>query len=347
MFTTRSRLDLKFVSTDPLSKKIIALDQVGYEPTSYPRTSGVNITTNEAGHREAIQGLAASKAPTNSCHIGVSGWFNLDVIAARQSSRGIIFDSNPDVSLFFDHTFQCIMDSTDRQTFIKRMKDRVSLYDETDIVQADFMKHAFVIAPNILFPDENEPSLEINRHAQTPGSWLEKDSSYNFIRNLVGRNKIVVLTQDMMHQEAFTIIRRLLDDNGISIDTLYLSNVHDYVSSKEQDFLKTFALLSDDNTLLIDSFTHDDGRRLVQQIVCCRDLKSSSDKQYSHFFSEKPALTSEKGFFTTPQATKKQNMLEHCLMGLMMTLPILAIIVMMAYGSTNWQQSEFSPQARL
>ena len=94
---------------DPLSKKILALDNTSYQSTTYSSLFGVNITSNEIGTKKIYEALSQFKASKNSCHIGVSGWYNLDVIATRRTERGIIFDSNPEVALFFDHTFRCIM----------------------------------------------------------------------------------------------------------------------------------------------------------------------------------------------------------------------------------------------
>jgi hypothetical protein len=272
-------------NSDPLSKKILKLDIQNFQSQTYFGINGVNIDTNEYGSVQIIQKLAETKAARNSCHIGVSGWYNLHVIAARQTSRGIIFDSNPDVSLFFDHTFKYILECPNRETFIAKMKSCVSDYDfNFSLISENLSKHSFRIAPNLLCPSACSPQDEIEICSKTPGSWLENEESYSFIRDLVSNNKIIVITRDITDHEAFQRMRNLLNDNGILIDTLYLSNVHHYMYSlsNKHDFLKTFSFLSDNNTWLIDSHSHSQ-YDLEQKLVFSEAL-NSTDKQFIRWF---------------------------------------------------------------
>lgn len=273
---------------DPLSKKIRELDNLNYSSTSYSSLLGVNITTNEIGVESAFQILSASKAAINTCHIGVSGWYNLDVIATRRSQRGIIFDSNPEVALFFDHTFRTIIDSSDRDTFIEKMEKCIKKYDYDNLPESnEDLKYMVVYCANHKYKENLEPEYELKSHAQNSIGWLANKERYKFIRNLVIQDKIAIITRDITDSKAFKRIQNLLQNNNICVDTIYLSNVPDYIYEKENKhaFLETISYLADEKTLLIDAERNSSRCELTQRVIEYRKL-NLPEKQFAHWFSE-------------------------------------------------------------
>lgn len=81
--TARSRLTFS-EPKDPLSRMIQAKDKRDYRCYTYSSELGIHLTTNELGTEKICETLSQSVAPKKTCHIGVSGWYNLDVIAIRR-----------------------------------------------------------------------------------------------------------------------------------------------------------------------------------------------------------------------------------------------------------------------
>jgi hypothetical protein len=141
-----------------------------------------------------------------SCHIGVSCWFNLDIIAIRHSQTAILFDINPNVTLFLETTFKCIMDHPTRQEFV-----------------ASFLLH-------------NQKTMisdaAIYNELSRPYSWLSSDNSYQYIRSLTiyDDNKIKLYTLDIFDTSAVKkMTEESLYHDTIMIDTLYVSNIKDCI----------------------------------------------------------------------------------------------------------------------
>ncbi len=316
---------------DPLSKKFRTLDNFTYQSITYSSVYGVNITSNEIGTQKAYKTLSQVKASKNSCHIGVSGWYNLDVIAIRRTERGIIFDSNPEVALFFDHTFQCIIDSADRETFIRQMKTRVFDFDyNRSYLSKVPLKHTLRYAPNIKY-DVVLPENEIDLHAQLSEGWLANEECYQFIRHLVLKNKIVVLTADITHYHVFQRIHHFLENNGICLDTMYISNVHGYISKENQHaFLKTISCLSDEKTLIIDAEFNIREDHLEQRIGCL-NLKEP-EKQFERWFSEPSTMSEE---IVSPVGSESQLSKSEIVDGLLDNLSNIDTKIMVVLTESN------------
>ncbi|MDF1828045.1 MAG: hypothetical protein P1U39_07170 [Legionellaceae bacterium] len=292
-------------TTDPLSKRINRLNNSSYQSTTYSSVMGVNMTTNEVESQGVYETLSQNRASKQSCHIGVSGWYNLDVIALRRSERGILFDSNPEVALFFDHTFRCILDSENREAFIRNMKISINKwnFDTTINLPKELLKYTLRIAPNFSEACDVDlsPEYEIDVHGKNYKGWLATEERYTFIRNLVLHNKIVTITEDITNTAAFKEIHNLLENNAIEIDTLYVSNVHHYINGeKKSDFLQTVSYLSNEKTLLIDSEDMN-GLGLEQRIVRCDELKLPEER-LARWFS-RPSQTETRGNITLSSHT--------------------------------------------
>lgn len=111
------------------------------------------------------------------------------------------------------------------------MKARVRTFDYHQQLHTtpEKMIHFIRYSPNILYEGCTSPEHEIDLHAATREGWLANEDRYQFIRRLVLSNKIVAFTADITHHDSFQEIHQLLQDNGISVDTLYVSNVHNYI----------------------------------------------------------------------------------------------------------------------
>lgn len=90
---------------------------------------------------------------------------------------------------------------------------------------------------------------------QRETSWLFTDERYHYIRNLALTDKIAVITQSICAYESFLRIRSVLTENAIQIDTIYVSNIGEWIFGEQQtSFIETItALLTENETILIDA----------------------------------------------------------------------------------------------
>ena len=270
---------------DVISRRILQLDNPNQSNQDYDRSYGINVTSNEIGEIDTLQQLSKAKAPRGACHIGVSSWFNLDIMAVRKTGRGIIFDTNPDNSLLFDHTFVCLRESATKEIFIKKIKQRLAEY-RFDLLAADSTNAQRIFcSPNMLKGDMLAGAEEVDFHAKKVMGWLATEENYQHIRQLVLRNKIVAFTGDIRVTAVFKKIRRLLSDNHITVDTLYFSNIHNYVKDTQDAYMQTFQCLSDPEALLIDAEHTKAVDSLTQRVIACESLQSVK-QQVAHWFTE-------------------------------------------------------------
>jgi hypothetical protein len=83
---------------------------------------GVYILSNETGTEKSIQ-VVADQPQTNAlkCHMGVGALHNFDIMAARQSDYGILFDFNPHNKEFIDQCLNCLKSAKTPLSFVESM----------------------------------------------------------------------------------------------------------------------------------------------------------------------------------------------------------------------------------
>ncbi|MFJ1266969.1 hypothetical protein ACD661_00200 [Legionella lytica] len=257
-----------FLVQDPISKHLRKQDNHEIR-FPFPNQAGVYINTNEHGFIHVFAQMSSLPLIPQSIHIGFSGWHNFDIMAQRESSRGIICDINPENALFMHYTLKYLIRCSNKDEFIEKMTHFVKK-NKYDGSRTNFEKkayHGFITPKSIKFslnvsdeyPDHFEVLEEIALEQQRETSWLFTTERYNYIRNLALGDKIVVLTQSICAHESFLRIRRLLTENALQIDTVYVSNIGEWMRTEEQQthFLETISvLLSDNETILIDAIAH-------------------------------------------------------------------------------------------
>lgn len=244
---------------DALSRKIRMLhnDQINNRDCCY-------IITNETGLEDIQEKLRLCNIAM-SCHLGVSGWYNFDLMCITKSSRGIILDYNCNQVSFLKQTLIILKNSYYRACFVedfikylRAMENRMA--EVRRQIVHDYGFHNQNIAYNILhdsctlfyinIKDGRDPIEQVNHELIRNGSWLSTDNNYNYIRNLALQDKICVICEDITNTSNMRRILDLLDWNGITLNTVYLSNAMDYIPD-ENITSETISLFKRDNSKII------------------------------------------------------------------------------------------------
>lgn len=201
----------------PLSKRIRRIEtSVQKEPSL-----GLFLRTNEKNTQGAAKRLNEKKKTANSCHIGFSGWHNFDIIALRQSTYGIICDCNPANEILINRTIEILRLSKNRFDFVKKI---------TPFIEEAELKYNFVPIDNGNLIAADDVKGELIRE----GSWLSENKKFEHIKMMALKDKISAKTVNILTTSIFTKIASLLRDNAIDIDTVYISNICNYMNTEER-----------------------------------------------------------------------------------------------------------------
>jgi len=207
------------------------------------KINGIYITTNETGLENTYAFLARQpKRDQPTIHIGCAAWYNLDIIYARKSTYGLIVDFNPKNGEFIKKTVDLINSCESREAFKSSMIEYL---------------HSLKGEERGLFfhPDQlGLPTDRIEEELSRKGSWLETEESYQYIkRELVSKNRLIAITEDIRNSEKFSQIRQFLDTNGIAIDTVYESNICNFMYrvTDKDSFVKSLKHLLDSSSIFI------------------------------------------------------------------------------------------------
>ena len=254
---------------DPLSNKIRSFHNLNINKNDL-----CYIGTNDYGLSRINKILREyNNKISETCHIGVSGYYNFDIAVFRRSNRIIIFDNNEQQIKFMKQTLRCIHMSKNREEFIHNMNSYLNIkYQEHSILlkekQLDFKKSKiegmfFMINisededyKNLKYDDNvgTEAITEIIYELGRKGSWLFNDDTYNYMRKLVIKDHIAIFCEDIRSIDIFKRISNILQNNNIFIDTLYLTNVIGYMDNNDKLlYNQTVEYLSNNKTLIIES----------------------------------------------------------------------------------------------
>lgn len=259
---------------DPLSQKIRSFHNLDIS-----KNDMCYIGTNDYGLARIEKMLTRHNRSEmmETCHIGVSGYYNFDITVFRKSDRIIIFDNNDQQIKFMKQTLKSINISKTREQFINNMMSYLNIkYQEHSILlnekqyslgkgkgrgKIDGMFFMINISEDEVYKnlkyDENpgtEAISEIIYELGRKGSWLYSDDSYNYIRKLVTKDHIAIFCEDIKSTDTFKRIGNILNNNNIFVDTLYLTNVKGYMYDHDKLLYdQSVKYLSNDRTLVIEN----------------------------------------------------------------------------------------------
>jgi len=155
----------------------------------------------------------------NSVHIGLSGMMNLDIIAKRKSGYAFLFDI-ADMDKMYKIIGATITELKEEYEEVSERMNKFSekfgkkLYEEK-VLGEDFYSKC----------DEKE----IKYYLTKKHSWCFLESRYEHIEQMFLENKMVFTKIDITDTDKFKIIGDILTDNDLKTDTIYLSNVYDWL----------------------------------------------------------------------------------------------------------------------
>jgi len=173
------------------------------------------ILSNESNRDLTARELRVSASTYGAFHIGFSCWENFDLMVARNSCGGLIADISNETHIFHQITQKIMLSSSNREEFVAQML-------------------AFLSENPSFFREEKAESLDaIHKELFRSGSWLNTEESFQKIRSLYQAHRIIHIRLDIMDRWAFQTIADWMRANGLHCDSLYLSNIPDWIRNGE------------------------------------------------------------------------------------------------------------------
>jgi hypothetical protein len=213
-------------------------------PNRFFDASKVFITTNEANHAEVIESLAKQPAFGNTL-VGVSALANLNMAAVRESvSNVLIIDPSSKVSLFMEN-FSLIIKAYEKKE------------DCVQALEAHIRQYLLPLYTEQYFIDCGQALRDIEifcKKLSEKSSFFSSDEKFSKIRSLFLDGKVAFVQGDFSDAPFMSQVKKNLEALELKVDTLYLSNILDFIS---QEKMATYAanlnLLCPQRCLIVDT----------------------------------------------------------------------------------------------
>ena len=214
------------------------------------------LICNEQKQTETLAEVKKIPTSQNGCHIGFASWFNFDLIASRKPKVAFVCDIHSNMFLYYSLIKSAALEATNRYEFVNLLKEKLRNKENAQFLLANDFDGAYIVNcdnDSLLLSDFYD------RELKRESGWLGSDESFEVVKSLYTNDKIYHLKIDLSKEsEGFSNIIAWVDRNEYVIDTIYVSNIYDWISGmNEKEAYKNniSSLLSNgnNNTVVIDS----------------------------------------------------------------------------------------------
>ena len=170
------------------------------------------------------------RKPANhvTAHIGVAGFFNLEMMAISKPNVGILLDINPTQEQVWNRIFEKLAKYKDPSDFLKDFiaHDLDELTEKSGIDGRKQRKLLKGVSDDVSQIDPK--TLE-----QLGLSWLQDEEGYKYLHGMAKKGRLIAAKADVIHDEhMMTQLADFLKGEHIHVGDVYLSNIYDYMAVK-------------------------------------------------------------------------------------------------------------------
>src|SRR3972149_4886337 len=162
------------------------------------------IFCNEQLQTEVIQ-MLQERDIRAGVHLGFSGWFNFDIMAATIPSKALVCDINKRMLDFYEVFQSVLLSSSNREEFVEKLQKSL---DE----RSDYFDNGYL--------------WQLPGELTREGSWLSSDEGFAFIKELHQSNRVEYRFLDATGDA--TIFNGFRSEFGDLIKTVYASNIYEW-----------------------------------------------------------------------------------------------------------------------
>jgi len=200
----------------------------------------VYVTTNETDTRSALATLEKAVSVGNLA-IGVSCFCTLDIASVRENiSHILIVDCCEYTELFWEKIAPIIKNSSNRNDCIQKIGSHIRANKE-------------VYFSALSATDQTEQVEEHIFSMETRG-WLSTNKGYNKVKIIFDKNCFAFKRLNLCDVKACRVINELHQRMGLKTDTIYLSNVIEFISPENlPSYGQSVELLTSQNSIIVDT----------------------------------------------------------------------------------------------
>lgn len=193
----------------------------------------VFVVSNENGTANTIDKLAKEKLSGNTI-MGVSGFFALNVASVRGTLSGgereiehiVMFDVSKRTEAFWKQIKKIVCAFDERAKVIEQIKKILTenkdqyFYDESNTYKSEDSCNHYI--------------SRLDEEIQKKESWLSDDIKFERVRKIFEKGNFEFFRLDLTDPAGFDVLQKAFDKLSISIDSIYLSNVVEYLESNSE-----------------------------------------------------------------------------------------------------------------
>lgn len=238
---------------------------------SKPIDGRVFYYTNEDNRDNTRIDLTKKEKVAKPAHVGFSTLFNYDIIALRRSEVAFICDVSERVFKYYEILKEAHLEAKNVSEFINILSKKITDFREK--------MDPIDIKPDVLLELLKERFELLER--QEKGCWLNNEDDFQYVKQMYENNQIYHVCLDAADENKnFETLAKWIKDNGYTLDTLYLSNIHEWIikDKKPMDVFKknvqdmidsTASSKAPSKTSVIDATEDPKDKNLVQH---CHDV---------------------------------------------------------------------------
>jgi hypothetical protein len=244
--TKKSRLQADTETTEPQKThfdELLSLSLLNSQEVSSDDHNLPYIHCNETGQKATLDYLSSiEKNSVNPrVHIGFSVWFNLDIIAATKPDFAIILDIDHKVHRVYE-SFSVLKDASNpnefKELFFSQLQEK-KILSENDLMWEQF---------------------RLEEELKKDHGFLADTEAFAYIKSMYLAEKIFFGHADLASKNDIQLIKTWCDQNQAIVQTLYLSNIMEWVIeynldvSSSQCIKANVDFLKSQHTIIIDAF---------------------------------------------------------------------------------------------
>ncbi|NGX60405.1 MAG: hypothetical protein KR126chlam3_01578 [Chlamydiae bacterium] len=197
------------------------------------------VLCNEEDQNEILEQL--SPARSNGVHLGFSCWLNFDILAEKKTPYAILCDFDSNMIALLNFIQKIIIISRTPDEFIETFWQKLSSQEKLDF-------------EGFLGP-RGHVNYEQFCEKMKQGGWLSSPEKFQTIKDMYAQGKILHRKLDVTDESAFNQIKQWALDHHLVFDTLYTSNIPEWIFQstfeKRQTLYRNVAKIIDPRTQVI------------------------------------------------------------------------------------------------
>ncbi len=233
------------------------------EATDHGTQFGLFLSSNEGSQEKTLAAL--EKHPLSAkVMLATSGFFALNAASVRGRAHQqcidylVLFDCSERVASFWSRMQSLIASSSTPSKLLEDVKELLRKNASDFWPPVNSSKVYSVEEPSI----QAEKAIAVlEMEVKEGASWLASEEQYRVIKNIFDKNHFVFKRVNFCNQKAMEFFAKHMAKHKLQLDTVYLSNIREYVEYAGTDqglepfhaSLKELKLIATDQTFFIDT----------------------------------------------------------------------------------------------